>query len=164
MMRPAVVWMVVVLASASCRYVQETAATHMLEGSAWRSDEARTWASLRTVADKLSPRQKELWLSPGFFGRMYLVFRDKQVMSVYDGECIDVADYVVPSPSASAVEIHTKDRKSGQEGTFELVGATLRTRTGNGKLPRLDPAREVFVPFPIEDAERQFPCLKVRAR
>ena len=28
-----------------------------------------------------------------------------------------------------------------------------------GKLPQLDPAREVFIPFPIEDAEHQFPCL-----
>jgi hypothetical protein len=59
----------------------------------WRSDEARTHRDIRKRGAKLAPRLKELFLEPGFFGRMAYAFTETRAIIAHDGECMRPFSY-----------------------------------------------------------------------
>jgi hypothetical protein len=122
---------------------------------AWRSDEARTVEGLRAMGNRLTEAQRKVFLRSGFFGQLIVVYREKDVITVYEGECKAPTPYQIARRDENVLEIRLSEGDKIETQMLRLDGDSYSV-----PLPAVKDGREFFNRLPVATATKEHPCLR----
>ena len=122
---------------------------------AWRSDEARTVEGLRAMGERLTEAQRTVFLRSGFFGQLILIYREKDVIAIYAGECKPPTAYQIARRDGNMIEVRSTKTRSRPKRS----GST-ETPANSVPIPAVKDGREFFKRLPVETVANEDPCLR----
>jgi hypothetical protein len=122
---------------------------------AWRSDEARTVEGLRAMGNRLTEAQRKVFLRSRFFGQLILVYREKDVITVYEGECKPPTPYQIVRRDENMIEIRLSTDDKIETKILWLDGDSYSVA-----LPTVKDGREFFKRLPVATVTNEHTCLR----